>query len=246
MGNVAIVTGAARGIGRAIAERLAADGCAIVAVDILHAIDTVATIEKAGGKAIALVADVASPEAVAQIAVQAETRYGPAQILVNNAGLHPQPTAFEDLSFDYWRRTMAVNLDAMFLMMKAFLPQLKTRGWGRIINLSSSSYNAAPPMGAPYVTSKGGVVGLTRAAATELGKYGITVNAVAPNPVRTPGAEQGPISEEIFQQIAAMQPIARVMVPADIAGVVAFLCSEDAALMTGQHIHVDGGFVRGD
>jgi len=245
-GKVAVVTGAARGIGSAIALRLARDGCAIVAVDILDSADTVASIEEIGGNALGVAADIASPEAVADVAARSQARFGPAHILVNNAGLHPVPTSFEDLSFDYWRRTMSVNLDAMFLMMKAFLPQLKTHGWGRIVNISSSSFNTAPPMGAPYVASKGGVLGLTRAVATELGKYEITVNAVAPNPVRTPGAEQGPISEEMFQQIAAMQPIARVMVPTDIAGVVAFLCTDEAGFMSGQHIHVDGGFVRGD
>jgi NAD(P)-dependent dehydrogenase (short-subunit alcohol dehydrogenase family) len=104
----------------------------------------------------------------------------------------------------------------------------------------------APPNGAPYVASKTGVVGLTRAVAAEVGKYNITVNAVAPNPVRTPGAEQGPMTEEMFQAIAAMQPVPRVMEANDVAGVVAFLCSDEAAFITGQHLHVDGGFVRGD
>jgi NAD(P)-dependent dehydrogenase (short-subunit alcohol dehydrogenase family) len=245
-GKIAVVTGAARGMGRAFAHRLARQGADVVAVDLLQCTATVADIQACGRRGISIVADVSSPEAVRRVADQVATSFGMAHILINNAGLHPHPTPFEDLTFEYWRKTMAVNLDSMFLLIHAFLPQLKSRGWGRIVNLSSAAANAAPPNGAPYVASKTGVVGLTRAVATEVGKYNITVNAVAPNPVRTPGAEQGPMTEEMFQAIAAMQPVPRVMEPDDVAGVVAFLCTEEAAFVTGQHLHVDGGFVRGD
>ena len=244
-GKVAVVTGAARGMGARFATRLAEEGATIVATDILDCDATVAAIQAQGGTAIAVKGDISSPDAVDRLAEKAAA-IGGAQILINNAGLHPQPMPFEDLSFEYWRKTMSVNLDAMFLTIKAFLPAMRTAGWGRIINLSSSSYNAAPPMGAPYVSSKGGVLGLTRAVATEAGKFGVTCNAIAPNPVRTPGAEGGPISEEMFQQVAAMQPVPRVMVPDDVAGIVAFLCRDEAAFITGQHLHVDGGMVRGD
>ncbi len=243
-GKVAVITGAARGLGAAFALRLAADGAAVAATDILDCGETVDLVQAAGGNAIGVRADVSSPEAVAALAREVAAKLGGADILVNNAGLHPTPAAFEDLTFDYWRKTMAVNLDAMFLTIQAFLPHMKRKSWGRIVNISSSAANAAPPNGAPYVASKAGVLGLTRAVATEVGLHNITVNAIAPNPVRTPGAQV--ISEEMFQAIAAMQPIPKVMMPEDVAGMVAFLCTDDAAFITGQHLHVDGGYVRGD
>lgn len=245
-GKTVVVTGAARGIGAAIAYRLAREGASIAIADIVDCSESVAEIKTVGVEAIAYNVDVSSPEAVAEFHDKVVSDLGTPLILVNNAALHPHPTPLSELSYEYWRKTMAVNLDSVFLMTQAFLPAMRKEGWGRIVNVSSAAFNAAPPNGAPYVASKGGVVGLTRAVATEAGVDGVTCNAVAPNPVRTPGAEGGAVSEEMFNAIAATQPVPKVMVPRDVAGIVAFLCRQEAGFMTGQHLHIDGGAIRGD
>jgi len=242
-GKVAVVTGSARGIGAEFVRALARAGAAVLAADILRTDEVVEEVRGLGGNAIGAHCDVTLARDVAALAKTCTENFGPAHILVNNAGLHPSPQPFEDLTFEYWRRTMAVNLDSMFLTIQAFLPGMKHHRWGRIVNMSSSSANTAPPMGAPYVASKLGIVGLTRAAATEFGPHGITVNAISPNPVRTPGAD-GALSEDMFQMIAAAQPVPRVMEPQDLSGTLLFLCSDASSFITGQNLHVDGGTVR--
>lgn len=244
-GKTVVVTGGARGIGAAIAFRLAREGAAIAIVDIADATQSVAEIREVGVECQAFTVDVSDPAAVAQLRDDVTKALGTPLVLVNNAALHPHPTPLAELSFEYWRKTMSVNLDSVFLMTQAFLPAMRAAQWGRIINVSSAAYNAAPPNGAPYIASKGGVLGLTRAVAAEAGVDGVTCNAVAPNPVRTPGAD-GSVTEEMFQMIASTQPVPKVMEPRDVAGIVAFLCRQEAAFMTGQHLHIDGGAIRGD
>lgn len=244
-GKTVLVSGAARGIGAAIAFRLAREGAKVAIADIIEAEQTVGEIREVGVECEAFATDVSDPASVARLRDAVTARLGAPSVLVNNAALHPHPTSFSELTFDYWRKTMAVNLDSVFLMSQAFLPAMRAAGWGRIINVSSAAYNAAPPNGAPYIASKGGVVGLTRAIATEVGADGVTCNAIAPNPVRTPGAD-GSVTEEMFQMIASTQPVNRIMEPRDVAGVAAFLCRQEASFMTGQHLHIDGGAIRGD
>ena len=178
--KIALVTGAAGGLGQAFAQRLAQDGAHVVLVDIKPCDDTAAMVEAAGREAMAVVCDITSEDSVGYLATEVDARFGRCDILVNNAGIYPiQP--FEQITFADWRRVMALNLDAVFLMTRAFAPGMKKRGWGRVINVSSSTFNMVASGYTHYIASKGGVVGFTRALATEMGNHGVTVNAISPS-----------------------------------------------------------------
>jgi len=244
-GKTAIVTGAANGIGRAIARRLAADGARVAVVDIADGSETVGSIRQDGGTATAYRADVSREEDVARVVTEIGRDHGPVQILVNNAGLHPDPpTLIKDMSFDFWRRTFAVDVDSMFLFIRQVLPAMQESGWGRIVNLSSASvYAITPPGGVQYVAAKAAAGALATGLAGEVAEYGITANAIAPSVVRTPGAMHLG-GEEMLNAVASSQLIKRVMEPEDIAAVVSFLASDDAEMITGQVIHADAGSTR--
>jgi pyridoxal 4-dehydrogenase len=237
--RVAIVTGGAQGIGRAIAEKLAAEGASVVVADV-NGDGAVAAGEAVGG--LGLGTDVSDPGQVTSLIEQTVERYGKLDVLVNNAAIVPF-TAWDDIDFAEWRRIMAVNLDGTFLMCRAASDEMRKRGYGRIVNIASNSMVAGTPNLAHYMASKGGVFGFTRALATELGKYGITANSVAPGLTQTEGVDASP-HKEAYDFVQMLQAIPRRGVAADIAPAVAFLASEEAGWVTGQMLVVDGGHVR--
>ncbi len=243
-GRVATVTGGAKGIGRAFAERLAAEGAAVAVIDLEAATDTMATLSGAGAEAASFEGDVTSEDDVARLSVEIAERFGRCDILVNNVGIYPNEP-FEEVTFAKWRRVMSINLDSMFLTAKAFAPGMVERGWGRIVNMASNTFATSVTGYSHYIASKGGVIGFTRALASDLADKGITVNAIAPSLVRTHGTQvTHPRSDERFETVSSMQAIKRTQMPEDLAGTLSFLASEDAAFLTGQTLYVDGGWVR--
>ena len=248
-GKVAVITGGANGIGQAFARRLAEEGVDVAVADLTGADETVRMVEAGGRRALAVNCDVASPDSVAALVKQVDQAFGRCDILVNCAGIFPQQP-FDSMTFTDWRRLMAINLDGVFLVTAAFVPGMKQRRWGRVVNMASSTLGSVVTGFVHYVTSKGGIVGFTRALASELGPYGITVNAISPGLTRSPGTlarapRPGMASmEDEYAQAASMQAIKRPEVPADLVGTVSFLTSDDAAFITGQTINVDGGRVR--
>jgi 3-oxoacyl-[acyl-carrier protein] reductase len=240
--KVAVVTGAARGIGRATSIRLAERGAHVVAVDLDEPAETVALLKEAGHEATGLRADVSDPEQTAQLGREVRDRYGRCDILVNNAGVFPS-IDIDDLDYATWRRVLAVNLDSQFLMVKAVLPLMKERGWGRIVNLTSNSIGSTVPMLTHYMASKMGAIGFTRALANDVAQSGITVNAVGPTLSRTPGVVSS-MPPGALEAVARMQAIKRIGEADDVVGTILFLTGDDSAFVTGQTIMADGGMVR--
>ena len=238
-GKIAVVTGGARGIGQSIATVLAARGAAVAVwdLDLAGAEKTVGAIREAGGAAIAVAGDAAEAAAVATAATQTRAELGPVTILVNNAGI----SAFEpftSITEESWDRLIRVNLKGPFLVTRELVPDMLAAGWGRIINISSSSTQTGAPAMAHYVSSKGGVIGLTRALAMEYADKGITVNHVPPGFIDTPLMRQSPIDVDAA---AATMPMKRPGKPEDIAYAVAYLASEEAGYVTGQTLSANGG-----
>ena len=248
--KIAVITGGANGIGQAFAKRLAEDGVHVAIVDIGDASATVKMVEAAGRKALAVKCDVSEPQSVTTMANAVKKQFGGADILVNCAGIFPQKT-FTDMNYDDWRKVLSTNLDSAFLVSSAFAPGMIEKKWGRIISMASSTIGSVVTGFAHYVTSKAGIVGFTRALATDLAPYGITVNAISPGLTRTPGATSrapragfATMDDEFMSVAQQFQAIKRIEEPEDLVGTVSFLTSDDAAFITGQTISVDGGRVR--
>ena len=238
-GRVAVVTGAAGGLGEAFALRLAAAGHMLVLTDCAPCDALAAHIEAAGGRAFALPCDLAEPEDIVRFAARVIEHAGKVDVLVNNAAFMPM-APLADITAALWRQIMTVNVDAPFLLAQAFSAGMIKRGWGRIVNLASSTVWGPPPGMSAYASSKMAVIGLTRALAAELGPHGITVNAVSPGLTRHPGSAAN-LPPEAFEAVRARQFIPRTEEPDDLTGALAFLVSDDARFVTGQVLNVDGG-----
>src|SRR6187200_1788394 len=234
-GRVAIVTGAAQGIGKAIADKLAAEGATVVVADLNGAGAEQAVPEGGAGMQV----DISQDGDVERMVGETVSRFGRLDVLVNNASIVPF-TAWDDVDFAEWRRIMSVNLDGTFLCCHHAHRPMREAGYGRIVNIASNVILAGTPNLAHYVASKGGVWAFTRALARELGPHGITVNSVAPGLTETEGVLASKHAEA-FEFVQMLQAIPRRAVAADIAPAVAFLASEEAGWVTGQLIVADGG-----
>jgi 3-oxoacyl-[acyl-carrier protein] reductase len=245
-GQVAVVTGAARAIGRGIAETLATQGAAVVSIDVNASDDTVASIEAAGGAALGIVADVTDEISVARAVDEILEGHGRIDVLVNNAGLFAgiERRPFWEIDLDEWERVMSVNVRSVFLCSREVARPMREAGQGRIVNIASNVITFGMPNLLHYVASKSAVVGMTRSMARELGPAGIAVNAVAPGLVTTEITEQT-VPEEYRRQVAQGQCLQEAILPGDIADAVAYLAGPAARMITGQTLLVNGGATMG-
>jgi NAD(P)-dependent dehydrogenase (short-subunit alcohol dehydrogenase family) len=238
--KVAVVTGAAQGIGNAIAKGLAAEGARIVVADLNRA-------EKAAEEfedGIGLTVDVADEAQVEEMAQQVVERCGRIDILVNNAGLYAslQMRPFTEIPVEEWRQVMDVNFLSMFLTIRAVVPHMREQGGGRIVNISSGTPFRGVPFLLHYVTSKGAIVALTRALAKELGRDDVLVNCVAPGFTMSDGVREHPEVIEALREVSvSARTLQRDQEPEDVVGAVVFLCGPGATFVTGQTIVIDGG-----
>ncbi len=241
--RVAIVTGAAVGNGRAFCERLAEEGAKIIIADIADASDTVRAVQEAGGEAYSLTIDCTKPEDVQKLVQTAMEKFGRIDILVHNVGMYDEEP-FELITYQQWKEMLDVNLNSLFLVVQAVLPIMKEAGFGRIITMSSNTVWLGTPYLAHYAAAKMAVIGFTRSLSSEIGRYGITINAITVGLTATQRPANSHQSSTILQHILPMQAVHRADEPEDIANVVAFLALPASGIITGQTLNVDGGAAR--
>jgi pyridoxal 4-dehydrogenase len=240
-GRVAVVSGAAQGMGKAVALRLGQEGATVIAADI-NGKGAEATAKEIGGKSFGQQTDIGEPASVKALFDAVAQKAGKLDVLVNVAAIVPF-VKWDELTFEEWRRVARVNFDGLYLMCKAGSDLMRKNNYGRIVNFGSNSMLAGTPNMAHYVATKGGVFSFTRALATELGGYKITANTVMPGLVDTEGVQATP-HKEAFGFVDMLQAVKGKGVPADIVPAVAFLASEEAHWITGQALNVDAGMAR--
>jgi len=240
-GKVAIVTGSARGLGAATARRLAEEGAKVVITDIQKdlAEATAAALRADGLEAHCVIGDITQAADVQRLVQETVATFGAVHILVNNAGF-PRDKYLVKMSEEDWDLVIGVMLKGAFLAARTVMPHLIEQGWGRIINISSRAHFGNPTQ-ANYSAAKAGLIGMAKALAMEEGRYGITVNCIAPGFIETEMIQALPTYETIKERALQMQPIKRVGRPSDIADAVAFLASERASFISGEVLHVTGG-----
>jgi len=240
-----IVTGGGVGIGRAYSLALAKEGAKVVVADIQdkEAEKVAAEIKRLDGEALAVLVDVTSPEKTKEMARAALQKYDRIDVLVNNAALYSaiKKKPFSQISEEEWDRVMAVNVKGLFLCVQAVYPAMKKQGKGKIINISSGTAISGTPFFLHYVTSKGGVIGFTRALARELGPDNIAVNAITPGLTISGPQQEGVLTPEQLADRRRRRCFQRDQYPQDLVGTMIFLCSDDSDFVTGQTINVDGG-----
>jgi NAD(P)-dependent dehydrogenase (short-subunit alcohol dehydrogenase family) len=242
--NVVIITGGAMGIGRAIADRFAKDGSAVVIADVSGAAEAAAEIAATGAEAIGVSCDISDPTSCEAMADAAVNAFGRIDTLVNNAGLYStlKLTEFSDITPAEWQRVLNVNVMGQALATASVLPTMQVQGSGAIVNMSSGTPFKGVPYLLHYVASKGAINAMTKALAKELGSAGIRVNGVAPGFTMSDGVKANPHQIEKLKDISVQaRVIARDQLPEDVVGAVVFLASQDAGFMTGQTLVVDGG-----
>lgn len=237
-GHVAIVTGAARGIGLAIAERLAGDGIKVALADIDEPAATAAA-HTLGGQANSIALDVTSPESWEAGVAEVAARWGRVDILVNNAGIAGRSAPIWELAIDEWRDVIDIDLTGVYLGCRTVLPRMIERGWGRIVNVASIAGKEGNPNAVPYSAAKAGVIGLTKAVAKEVATKGILVNAITPAVIATDILTQ--VSAEHIAYMTGKIPMGRVGQPEEVAALVRFLCSDELTFSTGAVFDISGG-----
>jgi NAD(P)-dependent dehydrogenase (short-subunit alcohol dehydrogenase family) len=242
MDKVVIVTGGAKGIGRAYCLGMAAEGARVVVADVADPKSTVQEVEARGAQALGVACDVSREDDTVRLATETLARFGRVDILVNNAALYGplERRPFMEIPVEEWDRVMAINLRGLFLCSRAVFPAMKAQGAGAIINIASGTFFKGVPHYIHYTTSKGGVVGFTRSLARELGEFGIRVNAIAPG-FTLSGENEKNMPDAGKAANVGMRMLKRAEVPEDLVGTAIFLASDDSRFITGQTIVVDGG-----